>query len=131
MVSGYGERGLSGPNSQKVIDDFKQVPDGFIIDKISRHYIAGDHEMGYELSWSWDQKGGMNERAIEMFESNFNELFFAMQEDQYKFIVLSSDLELLNDSGRMVTDKMMKKREYRKNFIKTQLARLIMMKKLF
>ncbi len=122
MVSGYGERGLSGPNSQRAIDDFKQVLNGFISDRIPKHYVTGDHEMGYELPWSWDEKGGMNEMAIEMFENNFNELFFTVQEGQYKFVVLSSDLELLNDGGRMVTEKMMKKKKRQEEFYKDTIS---------
>ncbi len=122
MVSGYGERGLSGPNSQRAINDFGQVLDGFISDEIPKHYVTGDHEMGYELPWSWDEEGGMNETSIEMFDCNFNELFFTVQEDQYKFVALSSDLELLNDGGRMVTEEMMKKKRRQEEFYKDTIS---------
>ncbi len=123
MVSGYGERGLSGPNSQKVIEEFKKVLDQFLPQKtLAKHFVAGGHELGYALPWSWDEKGGINERAIEMFESNFNELFFTVQEEQYKFVILSSNLELINDRNQRVTEKILKKKREQEEFYKDTIS---------
>jgi len=124
MVSGYGERGLSGPNSQEAIREFKAVVDRFISSNVSKKYVAGDHELGYYLPWSWDEKGGINEKAIEMFEGNFNELFYTFQEGQYKFIILSSDLELVTPGMRGATDGVLKKKKEQQEFYKDTISEM-------
>ena len=120
MISGYGERGLSGPRSEQAINEFKSVLDRFIQPNIARKYVAGDHELGYRLPWSWDDQGGLNEVAIEMFEENFNQLFFTFQEEQYKFVILSSDLELLTDDS--ATDNISKKKKEQQEFYKDTIS---------
>ncbi len=122
MVSGYGERGLSGPRSQEAINKFKSVLDQFIQPNIARKYVAGGHELGYRLPWSWDAQGGLNEIAIEMFEGNFNQLFFTFQEEQYKFVILSSDLELLTDDSDGATDKILRKKKEQQEFYKDTIS---------
>jgi len=124
MVSGYGERGLSGENSQEAISEFKKVVDSFISEGVQKHYVAGDHEMGYYLPWSWDEQGGLNERAIEMFEGNFNELFYTFNEDQYKFVILSSDLELVDKQkeARGVSEEILRKQSRQRTFYKDEIS---------
>lgn len=124
MVSGYGERGLSGKNSQEAINEFKKVLDNFICPEISKSYVAGGHELGYRLPWSWDKDGGINDKSIEMFEGNFNQLFYTFQKEQYNFVILSSDLELISNSDDYLTDKIRQKKQQQTEFYKDTINEL-------
>jgi hypothetical protein len=117
MVTGYGERGLIGPDSPEHISKFKQVLDEHFRESPKR-YMAGGHEVGYVLPLSTDPEGGPSEKSIQVFEENFNQLFYTFSEGQYKFVVLSSDLELLKGG----TDKLMKQKELQAEFYKDEIT---------
>jgi hypothetical protein len=118
MVTGYGERGLTGPDSPEHISKFKGVLDKHF-KGAARSYMAGGHEVGYILPLSTDPEGGPSEKSIEIFEGNFNELFYTFSKGRYKFVVLSSDLELLKD-GR--TDALMKKKKRQGEFYRDEIT---------
>jgi hypothetical protein len=118
MVTGYGERGLIGPDSPEHISKFKQILDEHFRELPKRYMMAGGHEVGYVLPLSTDPEGGPSEKSIQVFEENFNQLFYTFSEGQYKFVVLSSDLELLKGS----TDKLMKQKELQAEFYKDEIT---------
>lgn len=93
IVTGYGERGLTGSNSPDHINRFKKLAEQYFPGLLKR-YMAGGHEVGYILPLSTDPEGGISEGSIQVFEQNFNELFYVFTEGRYKFVVTSSDLEL-------------------------------------
>lgn len=122
MVTGYGERGLVGPDSPEHISRFKKILDQTFLRDVPKKYIAGGHELGYRLPLSWDiPEGGLNERAIEVFESEFNELFYTVDKGQYKFIVLSSGLELTEGEPH-ITDKIKTKKKEQAEFYKDEIT---------
>jgi hypothetical protein len=117
MVTGYGERGLIGPDSLGHIAKFKEVLDEHFQGLPKRH-MAGGHEIGYILPLSTDPQGGPSEESIRVFEENFNQLFYTFSESRYKFIVLSSDLELLEGG----TDVLMKRKALQEEFYKDEIT---------
>ena len=105
MVTGYGERGLIGPNSQEHIDKFKEAMEEHF-PSLPIFYMAGGHELGYILPLSTDPEGGPSEESIAAFEKNFGPLFYTFHKGPYKFVVLSSDLILLqHGSENLLTKK--------------------------
>ena len=117
MVTGYGERGLTGPDSLEHIKKFKTLLSGYFGD-MPKKYMAGGHELGYVLPLSTDPEGGPSEKSIEIFEGNFNELFYTFEDGKYKFVVLSSDLELLRGG----TDEMLRKKREQREFYKDEMT---------
>jgi hypothetical protein len=117
MVTGYGERGLVGPESPEHISKFKQVLDEHF-KELPKKYMAGGHEIGYILPLSTDPEGGPSEKSIQVFEKNFNQLFYTFSEGRYKFVVLSSDLELLKNG----TEELMKKKKLQDEFYKDEIT---------
>lgn len=117
MVSGYGERGLTGPNSPENIARFKQTLDSFFLNT-PRKYMAGGHELGYVLPLSTDPEGGPSTKSIDIFESNFNELFYTFSEGQYKFVVISSDLEIMRDGPK----ELRKRKTDQEDFYKAEIT---------
>lgn len=117
MVTGYGERGLIGPDSPEHIAKFKEVLYKHFQD-LPKWYMAGGHEIGYILPLSTDPKGGPSEKSIEVFEENFNQLFYTFSESRYKFVVLSSDLELLKGGS----DVLMKRKALQEEFYKDEIT---------
>ncbi len=117
MVTGYGERGPIGPDSPEHISKFKQALDEHF-PKLPKRYMAGGHEVGYVLPLSTDPEGGPSEKSIQMFEENFNQLFYTFSEGRYKFVVLSSDLELLKGG----TDELMKRKKLQGEFYKDEIT---------
>ena len=117
MVTGYGERGLIGPDSPAHISRFKQAL-GDSFKKLPKRYMAGGHEVGYVLPLSTDPEGGPSEKSIQVFEENFNQLFCTFSEGQYKFVILSSDLELLKDGA----DTLMKRKQLQEEFYKDEIT---------
>jgi len=113
--SGDRGRGLSQEHSAKVIDDFLQTLD---------YFVPGNHELGYCYPWSPDRQGALNEEAIALFESKLNKVFFTVDEDQYKFLVISSDLELVDQSTKDVTDKILKKQKEQREYYQDVLNEL-------
>ena len=53
-----------------------------------------------------------------MFEENFNQLFYTFSEGRYKFVVLSSDLELLKGG----TDALTKRKALQEEFYKDEIT---------
>ncbi|HHE45726.1 MAG TPA: hypothetical protein ENL05_00025 [Candidatus Moranbacteria bacterium] len=53
-----------------------------------------------------------------MFEENFNQLFYTFSEGKYKFIVLSSDLEMLKKG----TEPLMKRKKIQEEFYKDEIT---------
>jgi len=117
MVTGYGERGLIGPDSPEHISNFKKLLDDSFRET-PKKYMAGGHELGYVLPLSTDPEGGPSEKSIEVFEENFNQIFYTFSEGKYKFVVLSSDLELLKGG----TENMMKKKKLQEEFYKDEIT---------
>jgi hypothetical protein len=117
MVTGYGERGLVGPESPEHISKFKKVLDEHFRD-LPKRYMAGGHEIGYILPLSTDTEGGPSEKSIQVFEENFNQLFYTFSEGRYKFVVLSSDLELLKGG----TEELMKRKKLQDEFYKDEIT---------
>ena len=116
MVTGYGERGLTGPDSQTNINKFKSTLEGYFLGT-PRKYMAGGHELGYVAALSTDPEGGITEKSIEIFEGNFNELFYTFSDGSYKFVVLSSDLAMANGP----TEKIQKIKEQQEEFVKDEM----------
>lgn len=113
MVTGYGERGLVGPDSPEHVATFKRALDEYFRG-VPRYYAAGGHEIGYALPLSTDPEGGPSEKSIQMFEENFNQLFYTFSEGRYKFVVLSSDLILLaSDSTSLQKRKALQEEFYK------------------
>jgi hypothetical protein len=117
MVTGYGERGLIGPDSLDHIAKFRQLLDEHF-PKLPKRYMAGGHEIGYILPLSTDPEGGPSERSIQVFEDNFNQIFYTFSEGRYKFVVLSSDLELLKSGS----DALMKRKQLQEEFYKDEIT---------
>ncbi len=117
MVTGYGERGLIGPDSQEHINQFKDSLRSRFTG-IPRRFLAGGHEVGYILPLSTDPEGGISEKSIQVFEDNFNELFYTFSLGGYKFVAISSDLELLK-SG---TDSLMRRKRLQEEFYMDEIA---------
>jgi hypothetical protein len=80
--------------------------------------MAGGHEIGYILPLSTDPEGGPSERSIQVFEDNFNQIFYTFSEGRYKFVVLSSDLELLKSGS----DALMKRKQLQEEFYKDEIT---------
>ena len=116
-VTGYGERGLIGPDSLGHIGRFKNLVEGYFFG-LPKKYMAGGHEVGYILPLSNDPKGGLSEKSIQVFEQNFNKLFYTFTEGRYKFVVLSSDLELLNRG----TEELFKRKRVQREFYRDEIA---------
>lgn len=114
-VTGYGERGLIGPDSLDHISKFKKLMEGYF-PGLPKKYMAGGHEVGYILPLSTDPEGGLSEKSIQVFEQNFNELFYSFTEGRYKFVVLSSDLELFSKG----TEELLKRRKLQQEFYKDE-----------
>ncbi len=117
MVTGYGERGLLGPDSLEHISKFKRIVEEYL-PGLPKKYIAGGHEIGYRLPLSTDPEGGPSESSIQVFEQNFNKLFYTFSEGRYKFVVLSSDLELLQNG----TESLMKRQKLQEEFYKDEIT---------
>ncbi len=117
MITGYGERGLIGPDSPEHITKFKKTLDEYF-QELPKRYMAGGHEVGYVLPLSTDPEGGPSEKSIQVFEENFNQLFYTFSENQYKFVVLSSDLELLKSGS----DALMKRKALQEEFYKDEIT---------
>ena len=115
-VTGYGERGLIGPDSLDHINKFKSLLEKYFAG-LPKKYMAGGHEVGYILPLSTDSEGGLSEKSIQVFEQNFNELYYSFTEGRYKFVVLSSDLELFGKG----TDELMKMKRLQQEFYKDEI----------
>ncbi len=116
-VTGYGERGLIGPDSLDHINKFKKLMEEYFAG-LPKKYMAGGHELGYILPLSTDPEGGLSEKSIQVFEENFNELYYSFTEGRYKFVVLSSDLELFSNG----TEALMKMRKLQQEFYQDEVA---------
>lgn len=117
MVTGYGERGLIGPDSQEHIQKFEDLLRSRFIG-LPRKFMAGGHEVGYILPLSTDPEGGLSEKSILVFEDNFNELFYTFSVGRYKFVVISSDLELLKKG----TKSLMRRKSLQEEFYRDEIA---------
>jgi len=116
-VTGYGERGLIGPDSLDHINKFKKLfEENFYA--VPKKYMAGGHEVGYILPLSTDPEGGLSEKSVQVFEQNFNELYYSFTEGKYKFVVLSSDLELLN----FASEKLMRMKRLQQEFYRDEIS---------
>ena len=117
MVTGYGERGLTGPTSLENVKKFKATLDNYFLGT-PRQFMAGGHELGYVLPLSTDPEGGPTEKSIQIFEENFNQLYYTYSEGRYKFVVLSSDLEMMSGG----TESMIKRQKLQREFYKDEIT---------
>ncbi|MDD3607945.1 MAG: hypothetical protein PHQ20_04100 [Candidatus Moranbacteria bacterium] len=85
---------------------------------VPRKFMAGGHELGYILPLSNDPEGGPSERSVAVFEQNFNQLFYVFNYGLYKFVVLSSDLELLQSGP----EDLIKKKHLQTEFYQNEIA---------
>lgn len=112
IVTGYGERGLTGSNSLDHINRFKKLVECQQLAGLPKKYMAGGHEVGYILPLSTDPEGGISEASIQVFEQNFNELFYVFTEGRYKFVVISSDLELYGNGVESIRGRKKLQQEF-------------------
>jgi predicted MPP superfamily phosphohydrolase len=94
MVTGYGEHGLVGSDSDQHVKEFKAVVKKYF-KRLPKKFMAGGHEIGYILPLSTDPLGGPSAKSINAFQRHFDDLFYSFNLLNYKVVVLSSDLELL------------------------------------
>lgn len=87
------------------------IQETFLHDK-QRLCVPGNHDVGY---CSLSDKG-INSKAIEIFESNFNQVFWSFKEDRYVLVGLSSDLIL--NGGDSVSESINKKQSEQTEFLK-------------
>jgi len=119
MISGLGGKGLSYPEAKKNIQDFFQTLNKYFLPKAyknKQYFIAGNHELGYRFPWSPDKQGRLSEEALEIFEKEFNKLFFTLDNGQYKFLIVSSDLELISEKNKKIPESILKKKQEQKEF---------------
>ncbi len=118
MVTGYGERGATGPDSLEHMLAFKRLLNENFRG-VPWNFMAGGHELGYRLPLSTDPEGGINEKAISVFEQEFGELFYTFEIGRYKFVVLSSDLELYEGKK---TNKILKLKNLQHDFYRDEIS---------
>ncbi len=122
MIAGKGEFGLQGEDSKSRAQQLQRWLDDSFLKRIPRHFIAGGHELGYKRPFSSEEGAGLNDVAIEMFEEVFNSLFYTFDDDQYKFIAVSSDLELAETYDTKITDKIKQKSREQQDFYKDNIS---------
>lgn len=119
MISDHGERGIVGPESPVHIADLKELIHQYFGDTPHR-FMAGGHELGYKAHLSSDPKGGISDESIAAFERNFGPLFQDFEMGGRKFVVVSSDLELLDKNE--ATEKMRLKKWEQGEFYRDEIS---------
>lgn len=119
MISDHGERGIIGPESPEHIADLKKLIHQYFGNTPHR-FMAGGHELGYKAHLSSDPQGGISDESIAAFEENFDALYYDFEIGNRKFVVVSSDLELLNESEG--TEKMIQRKKEQSEFYRDSMS---------